>query len=168
MHIIQISIFLPFFVMTYKAIPLIRSFSFILNNLTCIYFLYLLTTSLLSIQISIILKWNNKKISIDRKYISRIQILNNSKCSDFFFTEKLEIRLNNCLMQDCETVTKPGIEPETFPLLKERSTIWAISVRLLVRHIPALCVLNFHPNPHIADLKDESGKFFKPWKIPRN
>ena len=67
----------------------------------------------------------------------------------FLFTEKLELRLNNFLNQQCENVN------ETFPFLEGRSTIGAISVRVPDRHIPTLYMLAIHPILHKADLKDE-------------
>ena len=76
--------------------------------------------------------------------------------------------LNNFLNQQFENGIEPGIETETFPLLELLPIIWAISVWLPYRHIPALYILIFHPIMHIADLKDEKKEFLKPLKNQRN
>ena len=81
------------------------------------------------------------------------------------FTEKVVQRLKKLLNQQCDNATEPRIEPKTFPLLKECSTIWAIAARLPQRQIPALYVLAFHPILHIADLKEEGRKFLKPRSV---
>ena len=65
-------------------------------------------------------------------------------------------------------MTETGIKSQASPLLEGRSAIWAISIGLPDRHIPALYVLAFHPILHMADLKDKGEKFFKPWKTQRN
>ena len=49
--------------------------------------------------------------------------------------------MNNFFKQQCENTIEQGTEPETFPLLQGRSTIWAISARLPDRYILALCVV---------------------------
>ena len=66
----------------------------------------------------------------------------------YFLTEKLKHKTK--WFFETNNVPEPRIEPETFPPAAGRSTIWAISTRIVDWHILILNVLSFHPILHIT------------------